>query len=85
MHSGASGVACLERVFGPLDLLRRTRRNADTIRGAAPNVTIKPAAAVHVGARPYHRIGIVESNRQTHGPLRPKRLLSDRAAAPVQD
>ena len=54
-----------------MDLVRRTRRNADTIRGAAPNVTINPAAAVHVGARPYHRIGVVESNRQTHGPLRP--------------
>jgi hypothetical protein len=35
MHSGASGVARLERF---LDVLRRTRRNAYTIRGAAPEL-----------------------------------------------
>jgi hypothetical protein len=53
-----------------VDVLRRTRRNADTIRGAAPDVTSGRPAAVRVGARPYQRIGIVESNRQIHGPLR---------------
>jgi hypothetical protein len=53
-----------------VDVLRRTRRNADTISGAAPDVTSGRPAAVRVGARPYQRIGIVESNRQIHGPLR---------------
>jgi hypothetical protein len=53
-----------------VDVLRRTRRNADAIRGAAPDVTSRRPAAVLVGARPYQRIGIVESNRQIHGPLR---------------
>jgi hypothetical protein len=46
------------------DVLRRTRRDANPIRGAAPDVTIGRPAAVRVGARPYHRIGIAESNRQ---------------------
>ena len=35
-------------------MLRRTRRNANTIRGAAPDVTIGCPAAVRAGARPYH-------------------------------
>jgi hypothetical protein len=31
------------------------RRNAHTIRGAAPGVAIGRPAAVRAGARPYHR------------------------------
>jgi hypothetical protein len=42
-----------------VDVLRRTRRNADTIRGAAPDLTIERAVAVRVGARPY-RISILK-------------------------
>jgi hypothetical protein len=53
-----------------VDVLCRTRQNADRIRGAALAVTGRHPAAVRVGARPYQRIGIVESNRQTHEPLR---------------
>jgi hypothetical protein len=41
-----------------VDVLRRTRRNADTISGAAPDATIGRPAAVRAGARPYHPIGI---------------------------
>jgi hypothetical protein len=39
-------------------VLRRRRRNADTIRGAASDVTSRPPAAVRAGAHPYQRIGI---------------------------
>jgi hypothetical protein len=52
-----------------VDVLRRTRRNADTISGAVPAVTSGRPAAVRVGARPYQRIAVVGSNRQIHGPL----------------
>jgi hypothetical protein len=37
---------------------RRTRRNADAIRGAAPEVTIACPTAVRAGAHPYHRIDL---------------------------
>jgi hypothetical protein len=37
-----------------MDVLSRTRRNADTIRGAAPDITVGRPAAVCAGARPYH-------------------------------
>jgi hypothetical protein len=40
-----------------VDVLRRTRRNAHTIRGAAPVLTIGHPAADRAGARPYHRLG----------------------------
>ena len=36
------------------DMQRRTRRNASTIGGAAPDTTIVRAAADRSGARPYH-------------------------------
>ena len=36
------------------DMQRRTRRNASTIGGAAPDTTIDRAAADRSGARPYH-------------------------------
>jgi hypothetical protein len=36
-----------------MDVLRRTRRNAYTVRGVGPNVTIERLAEVHAGARPY--------------------------------
>jgi hypothetical protein len=58
-------VAALRRVRGGMsgdasvDVLRRTRRNADTLRGAAPDVTSGGPVAVHAGARPYHCRGIV--------------------------
>ena len=35
-----------------VDVLPRTRRNADTIRGAAPDVTIGRPVADQAGARP---------------------------------
>ena len=36
------------------DMQRRTRRNASTIGGAAPDTTIDRADADRSGARPYH-------------------------------
>ena len=36
-----------------MDVLRRTRRNAYTIRGGGPDVTIERPAEVRAGARPY--------------------------------
>ncbi len=36
------------------DMQRRTRRNASTIGGTAPDTTIDRAAADRSGARPYH-------------------------------
>ena len=36
-----------------MDVLRRTRRNACTIRGGGPDVTIERRAEVRAGARPY--------------------------------
>jgi hypothetical protein len=63
-----------------LDVLRRTRRNADTIIGAAPDMTGGHPAAVRVGARPYQRISIVESNDQTQGLLRRNAAFSSNAA-----
>jgi hypothetical protein len=39
------------------DVLRRTRRNAFTIRGVGPDVTIEPPAEVRAGARPYQHRG----------------------------
>jgi hypothetical protein len=36
-----------------MDVQRRTRRNADTVRGVGPAVTIEPPAEVRAGARPY--------------------------------
>ena len=44
------------------DVLHRTRLNADTIKGAAPDVTVGRAAAVRAGARPYHRMPVVSSD-----------------------
>jgi large subunit ribosomal protein L35 len=41
------------RVVPSVDVLRRTRRNAYTIVGAAPDVVIGRSAAVRTGARPY--------------------------------
>jgi hypothetical protein len=41
-----------------MDVLRRTRRNADTLSGAVPEVNSGRPAAVRAGARPYQRIGI---------------------------
>jgi len=41
----------------PVDVLRRTRRNTYTIRGAAPDVTIGRPAAIRAGARPYQNAG----------------------------
>jgi hypothetical protein len=52
--------------------LRRTRRNADTIRGAAPGVTIGPPAALRAGARP-ERVPI--SANLTNGDLQRRRRL----------
>jgi hypothetical protein len=40
-----------------VDVLRRTRRNADTIGGGTPDVTSGRPAAMRVGARPYQRSG----------------------------
>jgi hypothetical protein len=40
------------------DVLRRTRRNAETLSGAVPEVNSGRPAAVRAGARPYQRIGI---------------------------
>jgi hypothetical protein len=37
-----------------VNVLRRTRRNADTPSGAAPEVTSGGPVAVRAGARPYH-------------------------------
>jgi hypothetical protein len=37
---------------------RRPRQSASTIGGGTPDMTIGRPAAVHAGARPYHRIGI---------------------------
>ncbi len=37
-----------------LDMQRRTRRNASTIGGAAPDTTIDRVDADCSGARPYH-------------------------------
>jgi hypothetical protein len=46
-----------------VDVLRRTRLNADTIKGATPDSTIGRAAAVRAGARPsYHRMPVVSSD-----------------------
>jgi hypothetical protein len=53
-----------------VDVLRRTRRNAETLSGAVPEVNSGRPAAVRAGVRPYQRIGIAQSNPQTHGPLR---------------
>jgi hypothetical protein len=39
MHSGASGVAGTEHPS--VDVLRRTRRNVHTIKGAAPGVNLR--------------------------------------------
>jgi hypothetical protein len=39
------------------DVLRRTRRNAFTIRGVGPDVTIERPAEVRAGARPYQHRG----------------------------
>jgi hypothetical protein len=41
-----------------VEVLRRTRRNADTLSGATPDVTSGGPVAVHAGARPYHCHGI---------------------------
>jgi hypothetical protein len=41
-----------------VDVLRRTRRNAYTIKGAAPDTAIGRPVAVRTGARPYRCIGI---------------------------
>ena len=38
-----------------VDVLRRTRRNAYTIRGAAPDVNHRTSCRASRGARPYHR------------------------------
>jgi hypothetical protein len=68
--SGASGVACLERVCG------RIAPDAPVCgydQSAVPDVISGRPAPVRVGARPYQRIGIVESNRQIHGPFSAKR------------
>jgi hypothetical protein len=57
-------VAALRRVRGctvwnaSVEMLRRTRWNAATIGGAAPEVTIGAAEADQAGARPYHCRGI---------------------------
>jgi hypothetical protein len=78
--SGASGVACLERVCG------RIAPDAPVCgyeQSAVPDVISGRPAPVRVGARPYQRIGIVESNRQIHGPFSARRLLSDRATASI--
>jgi len=58
-----------------VDVLRRTRRNADTIRGAAPDVTIGRPAAVRAGARPYHCIGIAKHAGKMIAPFAPIEAL----------
>jgi hypothetical protein len=49
-------------------MLRRTRPNADTIKGVAPDVTCGDPPAVDAGARPYHRLA----------PFRPVPLIVSR-------
>ncbi len=45
-----------------VDVLRRTRRNSHTIRGAAPVLTIGRPAAHRAGARPYQLTFILDSS-----------------------
>jgi hypothetical protein len=63
----ASGVACLERVCGRI---APDAPECGYDQSAVPDVISGRPAPVRVGARPYQRIGIVESNRQIHGPFR---------------
>jgi hypothetical protein len=48
-----------------MDVLRRTRRNAYTIRGAARDVTSGGPATFRSGARPYHPV-VVRSRLNHH-------------------
>jgi hypothetical protein len=63
-----------------LDSLRRTRRNVDRIRAAAPDLTSRRPAAVRAGARPYHRPASPNLIVKEHPP---KRCLS--AAVAIKD
>src|SRR5271166_2337008 len=68
-HSGASSVACLERVCGRVDVLRRTRRNVHTIRGAAPGVNHRTCCRGSLGSAslpsPRHRL--IRSSNDSNG------------------
>src|SRR5271165_1861932 len=47
--------SALSIIAPSVNVLRRTRRNPSTIRGAAPDVVFGQSAAARAGARPYQR------------------------------
>src|ERR1700751_4029682 len=66
-----------------VDVLRRTRRNANTIRGTGPAVTTERLVAVHAGARPYLAVASASQILKPTGRFA-EGSLSERAAVPIQ-
>jgi hypothetical protein len=77
VRGGLSGIASV-------DVVRRTRRNADTLKGAAAEVTIARPDAVRAGAHPYQRIELAKQIGKPRA-ASPKCFPADRAVAPIQD
>ena len=63
------------------DMQRRTRRNASTIGGAAPDTTIDRAAADRSGARPYHATRAVSEACDAGSAIKRPALVGTRSRA----